>query len=673
MMDVLTRWLDGYLGRNYTDVVQGLFFAAATVFFAFPKQRRMKKVWKFVLSFLVSYNTAQFFSGLLYSLIQTRFPVKGTLLDFLVATGCLIAPLPVLILLYTRVLEVPGPAAAFFYTLFFSCNCMAMILAQTAFQRMVLTLGLSIFLAWYFRREFSYLLFEKSMLRMDYRFRGTADAFMVMIGCEAELPRIVLDGSHDEVGGQLAYGVAIAGSILMLFFVIFMKFSFFAIMKYENFIRAHDEDASTGARSLTYLIEHGKDRIQSAGKRGQVLAVFYTDIDNFRDINLLHGYEAGTGILKRTAELLAVHFPEGIIARSSGTHFAGLVPMDCAEGKFESVARQVEELSLDEPLHLRVGLCPVPAEESRRAGEAAVYKKLVSLLDLAASALLYQGKDGQIVQVYDAEIKKQEEIRLHVLTSVDKAVRNRWLRVCYQPLVEVRTGRLAGFEALSRWMDPTYGYLTPDKFVGPLEGVRLIYKVDLNVLRTYGGQIARLKGMGISPLPISFNISRADLESGIDLYSGIENILRNLSIDRHLIHVEITESALNGDSQVMPQAVERFHAMGLEVWMDDFGSGYSSLNVLKDYRFDVIKIDMAFLRKFDERSKVIVRSICEMARSLGIRTVAEGVETREQFAFLEEVGCTYAQGYLFSKPRPAEEFYEVIKNQKDFRKITKAV
>lgn len=140
-----------------------------------------------------------------------------------------------------------------------------------------------------------------------------------------------------------------------------------------------------------------------------------------------------------------------------------------------------------------------------------------------------------------------------------------------------------------------------------------------------------------------------------------------------MVHVEITESALNGDSQVMPRAIEHFHEMGLEVWMDDFGSGYSSLNVLKDYRFNVIKIDMVFLRKFDERSRVIVRSICEMAHSLGIRTVAEGVETKEQFAFLEEVGCTYAQGYLFGKPRPVQEFFEALRHPENFREKAEAV
>lgn len=189
-------------------------------------------------------------------------------------------------------------------------------------------------------------------------------------------------------------------------------------------------------------------------------------------------------------------------------------------------------------------------------------------------------------------------------------------------------------------------------------------KMDLNILRLFGRDVKRLRKESRAVFPISFNISRTDLESGIDLFGAIEEAMRQADLPRELVHVEITESALNGSSAAMAEAIRRFHELGLEVWMDDFGSGYSSLNVLKDYDFDVIKIDMQFMSTFDERSRSIVRSVCEMARSLGIRTVAEGVETEEQFAFLERIGCTYAQGYLFSKPLPADE---VLKKMESYR------
>ncbi|MBT8909464.1 hypothetical protein BTI62_06870 [Lactobacillus delbrueckii subsp. bulgaricus] len=157
--------------------------------------------------------------------------------------------------------------------------------------------------------------------------------------------------------------------------------------------------------------------------------------------------------------------------------------------------------------------------------------------------------------------------------------------------------------------------------------------------------------------PISFNISKTDLEA-CNIYQKIEDTVARYGLSRDQVHIEITESALNDSSQAMVEAVQHFHNLGYQVWMDDFGSGYSSLNVLKDYHFDVIKIDMVFLRKFDDRSKTIVRNICRMAKELGIRTVCEGVETQEQFDFLKEAGCNLAQGSLFSPPVPLDELYK---------------
>lgn len=655
-MEIITDWFLQYLNRNYTDVLQGLIFAAFTLLLVFKDADINTKIRSFFLSFLVSYNTAEIFSYGAYAFITSFLSVKGTFWDFLLATACLLLPVFILIPLYAKVIAITGPAAAFIYTLFFCSNCMAMLLAQSLLQRMIITIGLSIGLTLYFQNEIHYLLFEKSMLRMDRRFQGTAYAFIVLIGMEAEIPRIALDGSPNAVINALAYGVSMAGAALVLFFVFFMKFNFFAIMKYENYIRSQDEDSTTGAKSLTYLIEHGRDMILKARSAHEEIAVFYTNLENIRDVNLLHGYNAGTRILQKTASLLSAQFPDGIIGRVSGSHFAGIVPMADIDQKLTQVAEQIEELSLDESLHLKAGIFPV--QSAADAGsEELPYDELTTILDLATYAVRYQKDSSQVVQHFEEDFKKNEEIRLHVLGTLDKAVRNKWLCVFYQPLIDIQSGKPAGFEALSRWEDPVYGLLTPDKFVVPLENARMVYKVDLNVLSAYGREVQKLRKMGLVPLPISFNISRTDLESGIDIYSEIERIIEEYAIDKKLVNVEITESALNGDSIVMPQAVQRFHSMGLEVWMDDFGSGYSSLNVLKDYSFDVIKIDMEFMRKFDQRSKQIVQSICEMASALGTRTVAEGVETEEQLQFLRQIGCTYAQGYLFSKPKPADEFY----------------
>ena len=294
-----------------------------------------------------------------------------------------------------------------------------------------------------------------------------------------------------------------------------------------------------------------------------------------------------------------------------------------------------------------------------------LYKRVIgSQASVAAFIYALAPAPQEHVRFFDDELEHNERIRLHVLASLDKAIEKDWLRIYYQPIVEVSTRKLTEYEALSRWVDPEFGFLAPDQFVVPLETALMTCKLDLNILRLFGRNVRHLREEGRAVFPISFNISRTDLESGIDLFGAIEKTMRQAELPRELVRVEITESALNGSSTAMADAVRRFHELELEVWMDDFGSGYSSLNVLKDYDFDVIKIDMQFMSTFDERSRSIVRSVCEMARLLGIRTVAEGVETDEQLAFLERIGCTYAQGYLFSKPLPADE---VLKKMESYR------
>ena len=485
---------------------------------------------------------------------------------------------------------------------------------------------------------------------------------MVLIGAEAELPRVVINGGIDDVTNQIAYAVAIVGSILVLMFIIFMKFNFFAIMKYENYIRNHDDDHITSAKSLAYLLENGAIMVNNAKLKHQELAVFYSNIDHFRDINILHGYNVGNDILKKTADYMIAEFPEGIIGRTSGTHFTGIVPLERSMEKFNSISRKIDELSIDESLILQVGVCPLKYLGTANHHKTD-YNDLASVVDLAASALRYTTQKSP-VKFYNEEMQKNEEIRLHVLAHIDQAVKDNWLQNYYQPLVDIKQHKVVSYEALSRWNDPVYGFLTPDKFVTPLENTRMIYKLDLQVLRHYGQFLKKMQDLHQEALPISFNISRTDLESGIDIYREIQDIINTYHIPKSLIHVEISETAINGDSKLMMQALQQFHAMGLEVWMDDFGSGYSSLNVLKDYDFDVIKIDMEFMRKFDDRAKTIVRSICEMAHSLHIRTVAEGVETKEHYDFLKDVGCTYAQGYLFSKPVPEDV---ILNNQLEIK------
>lgn len=260
--------------------------------------------------------------------------------------------------------------------------------------------------------------------------------------------------------------------------------------------------------------------------------------------------------------------------------------------------------------------------------------------------------------IYDETIRARTRIINHVTEHVDEAVEKKWIRAYFQPITRVQTGELYEYETLARWIDPGLGFLSPDKFIPPLESSFQVHRVDFAVLDQAAALIRERMDRGEPVCPVSFNVSRTDFES-CDVFLQLEETVHRHGIPRELVHVEITESAMNNDERFMREAVSRLHGLGYEVWMDDFGSGFSSLNVLASYAFDVIKLDMIFLRHFDENSRSIVKNVVSMCHELGMRTLAEGVETAEQLAFLREIGCDYAQGYLFSRPLPPEEIVGV--------------
>lgn len=214
-------------------------------------------------------------------------------------------------------------------------------------------------------------------------------------------------------------------------------------------------------------------------------------------------------------------------------------------------------------------------------------------------------------------------------------------------------------EALARWEDPTYGFLTPDQFIPLLEKRHLIHYMDTCVVEQVARNYRVAVDQGLSVCPVSVNLSRLDFED-CDIVEEIEAIRRDYDMPKDMLHIEITESAVNEKDTVLTEGIARFIREGYQIWMDDFGSGYSSLNVLKDYRFGVIKFDMQFLRDFQipakaERTRKILEAMIPMVRSLGMMTLTEGVETVEEARYLKSIGCQMLQGYYISKPRPIEE------------------
>ena len=243
------------------------------------------------------------------------------------------------------------------------------------------------------------------------------------------------------------------------------------------------------------------------------------------------------------------------------------------------------------------------------------------------------------------------DMRAYVVSHIDEAIEKGWVRPYFQPVVRTLTGKLCGTEALARWEDPTYGLLAPDAFIPALEEAHLIYKLDCEMIRQICRQYRESADEGVPVVPISFNLSRLDFDL-CDIFGAIEDAVHEYEVPRGMLNIEITESVFGTDPTFMASMVGKFHAVGYQVWMDDFGSGYSTLNALKDFEFDELKLDMEFLNRFGEKSKTILAAVVDMAKKLGIQTLAEGVETEEHRRYLRRIGCEKMQGYLFGKPMP---------------------
>ena len=250
----------------------------------------------------------------------------------------------------------------------------------------------------------------------------------------------------------------------------------------------------------------------------------------------------------------------------------------------------------------------------------------------------------------------------YILKNYQKAIDYHEIQAYFQPVIRTSSYQLCSFEALARWIDPEIGIIYPDEFIPVLEREHLIYHLDVAILRRVCDRIRRSITNGETPIPISVNLSRLDFTL-CDIFSNVDRIVSDFQIPHDLIYFEITESVMAEQKDLLQSIVERFHSAGYQIWMDDFGSAYSSLNALKEISFDELKLDMGFLRPFTLRSKRIATSIVGMAKTLDIHTLAEGVETEEHVSYLRDIGCEKVQGYYFGRPLPYEEAMENLKRK----------
>lgn len=401
-----------------------------------------------------------------------------------------------------------------------------------------------------------------------------------------------------------------------------------------------------GMHAFFHRVDQEAERCTKDGTFAQFCPVYF-NITNFRLYNTTHGIRQGDACLRHIAKVLRSLSPGRLIAHLSADNFAVLARVENVQETIERASSLIGTYIGNPNIELKAGI--------RLFEDASEYKNATNSFEEAKLACESIKRDAtRIYAVYVPEMGRQLAMKSYVREHLDEALEKGHIQIFYQPVMRTLTGKLCGFEALARWESPTLGRLSPADFIPALEESRLIHRLDAYVVEHVCAHQRKLLLAGQPLVPISFNLSRLDFAL-MDCPTVVDDIVHRYGLSRNFVHVEVTENALVDNAGLIQDGVRRFRELGYEVWLDDFGSGYSSLNVLKDYKFDELKLDMAFLRTFNEASAKIIRASVCLAKELGMHTLAEGVETAEQVAFLRSIGCEKMQGWYFGKPMPYEE------------------
>jgi len=386
-------------------------------------------------------------------------------------------------------------------------------------------------------------------------------------------------------------------------------------------------------------------------------AVLVLDVDHFKEVNDALGHELGDELLRGIAERIAALCDDETVARLGGDEFAVLLPHGSAEQAQEFAARIHQ--ALEQPFE--IGGFPLEVAASVGIAVFGEHGEDADALLQHADVAMYLAKGAHAgTAVYNAEQDTNDAERLALAGELRRAIEQEELVVHYQPKADLQTGRIAGVEALVRWIHPERGFIPPDAFIGIAERTGLIKPLSRYVLRTAIDQCAAWAAEGLD-LHIAVNLTIPDLLD-LELPDRIAALLADAGVPADQLELEVTESTILADPHRVRSVIDRLNELGVGFAIDDFGTGYSSLAYLKQLPVQTIKIDRSFVMDMleSESDAAIVRSTIDLARNLGLRVVAEGVETEAMWDALREHGATLAQGYLISKPVSAAELAPLL-------------
>jgi len=411
-----------------------------------------------------------------------------------------------------------------------------------------------------------------------------------------------------------------------------------------------ERDSLTGLYTRQTFFEKAKKLLDD--NPDDCYDLMISDIIGFKEINEMYGASGGDEILKWVGAFLAPSITdEVLVGRYGGDQFVVLAKREDMQKMTSAEAldffRKVQEES-GLPKHIvKYGIYE---DVDHR-------KSIISLCDKAHMALnSIKYRYGVLTAKYEAGLKEEIESHRKIEGSMHQALEDEQFKVYYQPKHDAKSGKLIGAEALIRWMHPVYGFMPPADFIPLFEKNGFVVEIDAYVWKRTCRNIRNWQNKGINVVPISVNASKLTFEKdGLLMY--MQKCVEDNIISPDYLHVEITETLMTGDVDSLIKKLTSMRTVGYKIELDDFGSGYSSINILSTLPIDVVKLDMSFMKQFGDPKRAKVLAACiKLAKDLGYSTVSEGVETKEQCDLLGILGVDSIQGYYYSRPLPEDEF-----------------
>jgi diguanylate cyclase (GGDEF)-like protein len=407
--------------------------------------------------------------------------------------------------------------------------------------------------------------------------------------------------------------------------------------------------------SLSQAVLHAKINNKS-------LALLFLDMDNFNIINNTLGTDIGDQLFKAIAERLKRYTaPCDMVARIQGDEFAMIISDVASLTSIKIETQRILDL-LSRPYNLyghevfitsSIGITVFPDDHQETEG----------LIKNAELAMYYAKTHGRnSYKLYSSELNAQSSEFMALANSLHRAIDHREFRVFYQPLVNLQSGKIVGAEALARWQHPDLGIIMPSKFIPIAEETGLILRLSELILQEVCSKMRSWRELGINYGFVAVNLSGQHFRQDNNLIEIIDRVLKESGIEPHNLELELTESIIMQNAELTIGVLSKLQSMGVKVAIDDFGTGYSSLSYLKHFPVNTLKIDRCFIQDIttDRHDSTISLAIIDLAHSLSLQVIAEGVETAEQVEFLKEHGCDQIQGYFFSPPLPDTEFEKML-------------